>query len=438
MKNLARTIQQTLLYISPWVLLFGLYRHNFQEFFPYDSVLKGPAFFDFFTVIDGYMLIILVFFIAGIVSGLIKPRLKRIPVEWWLGAGLLIIAGYVQVFFQTPLEPVLSTPHLYVKQFIVYPVLFSFIALSTLDKKSVRPLVYSYVVMVCALCLGSLFQYATHYFPGATVDFTGRLVWPFIDFLTLDIASANWLAFFVLPTVILSFTALIRLYIQKMRSGALILWGFSFLISGVVVYLTQSYGAYAALFIAFSLYVYKALPLKKFFAAFTILLIVGIGMFFIQQNSYKYKIISGSQETQFDNSLTSRGDIMRMNMHIIRTHPLLGVGLNQYQSYFAQEYKNVLKDDYNESHFPPHAHNFFLSFWTNTGLLGFAGMLILIIGMLWRRALHPSFPGQFVIVGIMTHGLIDSFYWRQEIAYTVWIIITFVYLYKDSYSITKQ
>ena len=438
MKNLARTVQKALLYLSPWILLFGLYRHNFQQFFPYNPTLKGPEFFDFFTVMDGYMLIILVLFIAGGVSGLIKPHVRRIPLEWWIGAGLLVVAGYLQVFLQTPIDPVLSTPDLYVRQFILYPVLFSFIALTTLDKKSVRPLVYSYVGMVCALCLGSLFQFATNYFPGATVDFTGRLVWPFIDFLTLDIASANWLAFFVTPTVILSFSALIRLFSKKKWSLAIILWSFSFLISGLLLYLTQSYGAYIAIFIAFTLYLYKSLPLKRFIAGFIILLTLGVGIFFAQQNSYKYKIISGAQETQFDNSLTSRGDIMRMNMHIVQTHMWLGVGLNQYQSYFAQNYKTVLEKEYNESHFPPHAHNFFLSFWTNTGFLGFIGMLILIFGMLWKRALRPSFPAQFVIVAIITHGLIDSFYWRQEIAYTFWIIITFVYLYKDSYSITKK
>lgn len=438
MKNIARIVHKTLLYLSPWILLFSLFRHNFQQFFPYNPVLKGPEFFDFFTVIDGYMLIISVFFIAGIVSGLIKPHLKRIPVEWWVGAGLLIVAGYIQVFWQTPIEPILSTPGLYIKQFIVYPILFSFIALSTLNKKSVRPLVYSYVAMVCALCLASLFQFVTHHFPGETVDFTGRLVWPFIDFLTLDIASANWLAFFVTPTVILSFAALIHLYTQKKRPFALVLWGFSFIISGLVVYLTQSYGAYAALFIAFTLYLYKTLPLKRFFVGFMVLLVIGFGIFFVQQNSYKYKVLSGSQETRFDNSLTSRRDIMQMNMHIIKTHPWLGVGLNQYQSYFAKNYKTVLEKEYNESHFPPHAHNFFISFWNNTGLLGLLAILILIVGMLRRLALHPSFPAQFIIIAIMTHGLVDSFYWRQEIAYTFWIIITFVYLYKDSYSITKK
>lgn len=417
------------------MLLFGLYRHNFQKFFPYDPILKGPEFFDFFTVMDGYILIIIVFFVAGVLSGLIKPTLKKIPLELWIAALLLLAAGVFQLYFQSPIEPILSTPFEYFKQLIIYPLIFVFIGTSTLDKNSIKPFVYSYLAMICVFGIGSLFQFFTNHFPGATLDFTGRLVWPFIDFLTLDIASANWTAFFTVPAVILSFAGIVQAVIHKKFSPKVIFFGICFLLSGIIVYLTQSYGAYAGLFVAFSLYLYKSLPLKKFLAAFVVLVLMGGGMYLIQKNSYKFQILEGSQTTQFDNSVSSRGDIMKMNLHIVTTHPWLGVGFNQYQSYFADNHQEVFGKEYNESQFPPHAHNFFLSFWTTMGILGFLGMLTLIIGLFWRFRLDPTRPALFIIAAIMTHGLIDSFYWRHEIAYTFWIIILFVYLHKDSYSV---
>ena len=255
MRNHASFVNKLLFYLSPWVLLFGLYRHNFQKFFPYDPVLKGPEFFDFFTVIDGYILIIIVFFIAGIVSGLIKPNLKKIPKEFWIGATLLLIAGILQLYFQSSVEPILSTPINYFRELIIFPLIFTFIGLTTLNKDSVKPFVYSYMAMICVFGMTSLFQLFTNYFPGTTLDFTGRLVWPFIDFLTLDTASPNWIAFFTMPTVIISFIGIVNATINKKISSKTIFFGITFLLSGIAVYLSQSYGAYFGLFIAFSLYI---------------------------------------------------------------------------------------------------------------------------------------------------------------------------------------
>lgn len=438
MKNGATFVNKLLLYLSPWILLLNLYKHNFQIFFPYDPVLKGPAFFDFFAVIDGYILIMIVFFIAGVLSGLLKPNLKNIPKELWIGAALLLAAGTLQLYFQQPIEPILSTPIEYFKQLIIFPLIFTFIGLTTLDKNSVKPFLYSYLGMICVFSLASLFQLFTNYFPGETLDFTGRLVWPFVDFLTLKIASANWTAFFVVPAVVISFIEIVQSVIHKKFSFKAVFFGVCFLLSGTIVYLTQSYGAYAGLFVAFILYLFRALPLKKFLASFVILILIGGGMYLVQKNSYKFQLLEGTKTTRFDNSVAARGDIMEMNLHIITTHPWLGLGFNQYQSYFAKNHQEVLRKEFNEAQYPPHAHNFFLSFWTTMGILGFLGMLTLIIGIFWRQKLDPLMPGQFIVAAIMTHGLIDSFYWKREIAYTFWIIILFVYLYKDSYSIRDE
>ena len=262
-KNGAGFVNKFLFYLGPWVLLFGLYRHNFQKFFPYDPALKGPHFFDFFTVIDGYILIIIVFFVTGILSGLIKPDIKKVRVEIWIGILLLILAGILELLYQVPIEPILTTPIEYFKTLIIFPFIFTLIGLTTLDEKSIKPLVYSYLSMICVFSVTSLFQFFTHYFPGATLDFTGRLVWPFIDFLSLDIASANWVAFFTVPAVVLSFAGFIQSAIHKKNSPKTIFFAVSFLLSATVVYLTQSYGAYTGLFVAFSLYLYKILPLKN-------------------------------------------------------------------------------------------------------------------------------------------------------------------------------
>jgi len=157
--------------------------------------------------------------------------------------------------------------------------------------------------------------------------------------------------------------------------------------------------------------------------------VIGAG-YLHQQTTWKYQVLTGEISYRFANSAASRGDIYRMNLAMILKNPLLGVGMNQYQNYFAANQKEVLGYELNESHVPPHAHNFFLSFWTSLGFFGFLAMIILVLGLFWRTKFDPLNPVVFVIVAIMIHGLIDSWYWKQDTAYTFWLMIMFAYLYK--------
>ncbi|HLG25601.1 MAG TPA: O-antigen ligase family protein [Candidatus Gracilibacteria bacterium] len=291
--------------------------------------------------------------------------------------------------------------------------------------------------MVGFFCALALLQHFTGIFPGEQKDFMGRLVWPFIDFVTLKSSSANWVAFFITPAHIISFIILCNTIIhrKKLRGDRAALLEFCFtaaifFLADITVYLTQSYGAYAAIFAAITLYLFRALRFKEFLAVFLVLCVMAGGIFLLQKDTWKFKVFSGESSYRFDTSVTSRADIYRMNVHMILTNPLLGVGLNQYQSYFKEYQKEVLGHDLNESHTPPHAHNFFTSFWTSLGFFGFLAVVILMIGIFWHTKFSPGYPAAFVFLAIMIHGLIDAYYWKQEIAYTFWIVVGLCYLYR--------
>ncbi len=425
-----------LLVLTPWAVFFGMLQVNFQKFLPYQRVFKGVYFFDYFTATDIFVSILLLVFVIGAASKKIKFMERKLPKEVKLAVGLLMLAGVLQLLFQTKYEPVLTTPSEYFRGLFIYPVLFFLLLFKVADDKTIERTMLSYIWMVITFCAIALLQFFSGIFPGDQKDFTGRLTWPYIDFLTLKSSSANWAAFFVMPVFILSFSQLLE-DLKSMKGQKRFEWChfmrlMAIALTGAVIFLTQSYGALVAIFAAISLLLFRSLKFKKFLIAFAALALAAGGLFFLETQTYKYKILSGQVNYRFDNSAVSRVDIYQMNMAMITEHPLLGVGLNQYQSYFALHHQEILGHKYGESLIPPHAHNFFISFWMSLGVFGFTGMLVLILGLFARLKFKPEHPAQFVLLAIMIHGLIDSYYWRQEIAYTFWIVVAMCYLYRSN------
>ena len=429
-----KKIYEKLVLLLPWAIMLGIFQVNFQKFLPFQRIFKGEYFFDYFTVTDIFVSLMLAFVVAGIMTKKIRFTERKLPVELLLAVGFLLVAGFLELMFQSTYEPILTTPSEYFRGLFLYPILVTILLIRTLDEDMVEKLLRSYVCMVMMFGLLALFQFVTGLFPGAMRDFTGRLTWPYIDFLTLKSGSANWAAFFVTPTVILSFAKLVQMNAAKItqKRNVIFFWIFALVISSFVLAFTQSYGAFAAVGTVSLLYCFRALPWKKFLVVLVTCLFIGVVGIGVVSQTKKFQILTGQQAFKFDTSATSRVDIYTMNLAIIKSHPLLGVGLNQYQSYFASHQEKVLGHKLNESHVPPHAHNFFMSFWTNLGIFGVLAMIILVFGIFWRFKFLAESPAVFVLLAIMIHGLIDSYYWQQEIAYTFWIMVALSYLLKSN------
>jgi O-antigen ligase len=436
-----RRLYDFFILLAPGVFMAGMFQVNFQKFLPYQRIFKGVNFFDYFTVTDIYITFMAVIFIFGLIKGIFNDDeergvKKKLPLELLLCIGLVCLAGILELLFQKVYEPVLSTPIEYFRGFFIYPIIFTVMLLRSANASLTERLVKSYVLFVIFFCILALAQYLFGIFPGAQYDFTKRLVWPYVDFVTLQASSANWVAFFVAPAFLLSFFNLVNLVKTgpifkgaKLNNGV-ILYNSGMLLGALVLFLTQSYGAWAAVFLAIAFYLFRALKLKHFLIILCVMLVSIGGVFLIIKSSYKYKIMTGQQAYKYDNSIVSRFDIYKMDMSMIAAHPFLGVGFNQFQSYFTTYQEQVLGHKYMESQIPPHAHNFFVGMWISLGVLGFLGMLILVFGIFWRCKFKPDNPAAFVLLAIMIHGLVDSYYWRQEIAYTFWLIVALCYLYR--------
>lgn len=149
-------------------------------------------------------------------------------------------------------------------------------------------------------------------------------------------------------------------------------------------------------------------------------------------------------------------------IHMIRDHPILGIGLDNFQTYYAPRSGDgvglnakqqsgrckhglgyMLKNASNEPCFS-HPHNFVLDFWLSTGIVGLAAFLWLqtvFWSILWRaRALVNLSPVLLGTGGAMLasllHGLVDNAYFLVDLSALMWLLFGVASMYATA--LTEQ
>lgn len=220
--------------------------------------------------------------------------------------------------------------------------------------------------------------------------------------------SPNQLAMFLAPTFIIGiyFIAAKNSFAVHASAGITVM-------IGTVIFLTKSLGAVLAIFIALLFYLYKK-PSKKNVAIAVISVIIII-LFFISANKQIFSERS---------SLSSRVMIWQSAGAILKDNWLQGIGPSTFQNKYLEYQK----------YFPPYLewsspqpHNIFLAFWLQTGLVGFIGFLWLIF-IFFKNVWNNKNDNVFFLAGILMiytlmHGLIDTTYWKNDLAIMFWAII---------------
>jgi putative inorganic carbon (hco3(-)) transporter len=124
-----------------------------------------------------------------------------------------------------------------------------------------------------------------------------------------------------------------------------------------------------------------------------------------------------------------RLQLWQSSLHMLRDHPLLGVGLDNFLYHYRSGY--MLPGAAAEPNLS-HPHNIVLGFWLQMGLLGTiaAGWVAVTLLRLWRRL----WDGQSALlerillagtsgamVGTLVHGLVDQSYFLVDLAFFFWI-----------------
>lgn len=119
----------------------------------------------------------------------------------------------------------------------------------------------------------------------------------------------------------------------------------------------------------------------------------------------------------------SRIQLYKGTVEIVKGHPLTGTGL----AGFGPAFERVRPDQYTEKLIYP--HNIFLNFWVETGLLGLAAIIWIMV-IVARTAYklrgsiqHPAWAWILALTPMLIHGLIDVPYFKNDLAMLTWVML---------------
>ena len=247
------------------------------------------------------------------------------------------------------------------------------------------------------------------------------------DFLTPDLRasgpfeSANYLALYLGPLVVFAGMAALRTRSKYDR----VFLAAAFVLCGAALFFTKSYAAWIAVLVGFSLGLLlwmRRRSTKAFWITFSVLVVLGLGLVGSQLGTDKFQ-----QFIDFSNRSSSsvRIQIYQIALELIKTHPLLGIGLGQ----FEQQYQAVAVSTLGEAPFEwnmLHPHNIFLAFWLNMGLLGLVSFVWLCgRAFLWltEEDSKERHLAALMLVVMVVHGLFDTPYFKNDLAFQFWLLM---------------
>ncbi|MFH0912388.1 MAG: O-antigen ligase family protein [Patescibacteria group bacterium] len=248
------------------------------------------------------------------------------------------------------------------------------------------------------------------------------------NFITVDqrasawFSSANYLSLYLVPIMVLvmGWWKHLESSVQPTWSRWIIWVGWG-LMAGAL-YFTFSYAGWLALLIGLAVWGYWSFPKVKWWliwAGGVVLVILS------QWQSFKFR-------QTFDligrSSSHVRIQVWQTALLMIKEHWLTGIGLGLFEQRYLEFASRLFH--------PPlelimlHAHNIFLQFWVNTGIIGFIGFVWLLAK--WARQMWPfvvHYKRYEIItltaamVALLVHGLFDVAYWKNDLSALFWIIV---------------
>jgi O-antigen ligase len=283
---------------------------------------------------------------------------------------------------------------------------------------------------------------------------------------------------YLVPGLILAWWGLWTGENKKQKTGFLL----AILILGLALYFTFSYGAWlglfaAIIFVLFCLRRFEIIDRRQSSIAYCLLLVFTAIIFFTQLNfGGNDKLVS--LLTSPRSSWQSRLMVWQSAGKILESHWLIGIGPGLFQKYYL-EYQSFFSVPYLEWAVPQ-PHNLFLAWWLQGGILGLIGFLVLSVtyckniilgspqnnnhflsglrcseegqrGLPSESKSYPStgsgnnflvFSSNLfldkqkrlliiflaaVFVYILIHGLVDTPYWKNDLALVFWSIVSLGY-----------
>ncbi|MDP2690992.1 MAG: riboflavin kinase [bacterium] len=348
-----------------------------------------------------------------------RPRMSS---RWqWIAVILFLVAATVATAETVlHLEKGRAVPLGIWKGWFMAPATYFFLLIASFRSRDELKKLIDVTIGIIAFTAGAmLLQYFSGIFSEVTATYDLRLVWPYLDPLSGLGTSGNYPALFISP-----FLAMAWIMLMRSQKG-LDRWYYAIgiLMMLATVYFTQSYGAWMA--------VIGACAVASFFRThgktrwvivpFMTLLLLG-GLYLDQKNSEKFQFAVDTTQENVIGSGEERLNIWAVSWDLIERDPLWGVGPGQFQRAFERQAPFTLNRDVSrqEINHALHTHNTFLMFWLSNGIFGVLTFLLLFGVLIWSIPREWRWVLLTPLLYYLLHGLIDVFYWKNDLAYSFW------------------
>ena len=225
-----------------------------------------------------------------------------------------------------------------------------------------------------------------------------------------SLGAPNDLAAFLIFAVPLSVLNCYRNHSWRLRivSGALCLLFLA------AFFLTYSRGAFYAMVLSLVL---NLLFIKKTRIAFATMACLALLVFTIP--SFRYNFVKTIERN--DITIVERGEYWKIASDMIKSHPLLGVGVNTY----LVQLPNYVKNPETRQTYP---HNCYLQMASEIGIPGTGIFLLALFCTLWRSVkqpgtrLHPvAIALRIALTSFLIQAFFDTNFYAFQTAYVFWI-----------------
>ena len=188
----------------------------------------------------------------------------------------------------------------------------------------------------------------------------------------------------------------------------------------LILFSTRSFGAWIGILGAIGLGLiiwFWSIKKKKtaVISAF-LLLVLCIAIYFVKFNTIAGKL-----------SIGTRMEIWQRAINAVQIYPVIGIGPGTFKDFFPD----------NASWQIPQPHNLYLAFLLQTGVVGFIGLFLLLFwffktGIKNQKSEIINIITISVMAYILIHGLVDTTYWKNDLAIVFWMVIAAMLASKQS------
>ncbi len=305
------------------------------------------------------------------------------------------------------------------KGYIIDPILLGLVVIASINDQ--KKLNRSFLFVIGGALLASLSAFV------ATKTLDGRA----LGIYSLDaFASPNFLALYLAPLSAFSLGVGLTAKNNRHRLIGII----SFIVTIIALCLTGSRGAFLSVAITTlaTLLWWLSSRQPKFYSLSRILLIVlAIGS--IAGGAWLARPNFDNPDHRTSTSNNLRYEIWRTTIvDILPKTAILGVGLGNYQNYFTELTRHRVNFPEYISPWARTPHNIFLTLWTNLGFIGLVSFIWLIVLFFIdlstaKTALVYKISLAMAMIAILTHGMVDAAYWKNDLAALFWVLIALNY-----------